>query len=145
MLHPSQAVSLCVVKPTSQYLGGKTEWCFLGYREIPCLKFSDFLIKWKEHKSWHRERVSWTEGKGCRDLPRTFCTITVEELYCYLTHCIQRNRSPEELETTAFQLLEVSHSGGHGSGDFPASASSVGPTGLHHTWTPTKASSSFYL
>lgn len=82
MLHPSQAVSLCVVKPTSQYLWGKTEGCILGYREIPCLKIFDFLIKWKEHNSWHRERVSWTERKGCWDLPRAFWTQTVLHYNC---------------------------------------------------------------
>lgn len=82
MLHPSQAVSLCVVKPTSQYLGGKTEGCILGYREIPCLKISDFLIKWKEHNSWHRERVSWTERKGCWNLLRAFWTQTVLHYNC---------------------------------------------------------------
>lgn len=52
MLHPSQAVSLCVVKPTSQYLRGKIEGCILGYKEILCLKIFDLLIKWKEHNSW---------------------------------------------------------------------------------------------
>lgn len=149
MLHPSQAVSLCVVKPTSQYLWGKTEGCILGYREIPCLKIFDFLIKWKEHNLWHRERVSWTERKGFWDLLRAFWTQTVLHYNCggallLFDTLYIKEPSPEELETTAFQVLQDSRSGRHGSGDFPAFASSVGPTGLYDTWTPTKASSSFY-